>query len=286
LPTIAAAEFADRDKYAAQRDARQLSAEERGHASVVQALAGGAQRPAASIGMDIARAEPWHRGASGNDLRATVLGANDGLVSNLCLVMGIAGAGAPTRTILLTGAAGLVAGSFSMALGEWLSVTNARELATTQMAQEAREIEETPQAEQHELALIYRAKGIEKSDAQHMAAELMRDKSSALDVLAREELGIDPAERGGNPWSAAGASFVLFALGACFAVLPFVWIRGAHGIAASLAASACALAAIGVATSLFNGRSGAFSAGRQVVTGGLAAGATFAIGHWLGVSVS
>src|SRR5258708_34624577 len=151
LPTIAAAEFADRNKYAGQSDAHAISAEERGHAAVIQAVAANASN-GRTTGADIARAEPWHRGASGNNLRAAILRANAGLLSNFCLVMGIAGAGSGNKTVLLTGLAGLAARACSLALGEWLSVTNARELAQTQMAREAEEIEQTPLAEQHELA--------------------------------------------------------------------------------------------------------------------------------------
>jgi VIT1/CCC1 family predicted Fe2+/Mn2+ transporter len=287
LPTIAAAEFVDRNKYAGQFDAHAISAEERGHAAVVQAIA---QRSAAGTGVttgaDIARAEPWHRSASGNNLRAAVLGANDGLVSNFCLVMGVAGAGTANNVVLLTGVAGLIAGACSMALGEWLSVTNARELAATQLAREAEEIEQTPQAEQHELALIFQAKGVAKDEARRVAAQIMRDKTSALDTLAREELGIDPAELGGNPWSAAGTSFALFAFGALFPILPFVWLQGAAATAISVAASAAALATIGTLTSLFNGRSAQFSAARQVVFGCLAAAVTYGAGSLLGVSLS
>jgi VIT1/CCC1 family predicted Fe2+/Mn2+ transporter len=286
MPSLAAAEYADRDKYATQADAASLSADERGHASVVSALAGGADRPAVSIGADIARAEPWHRGASGNDLRAAVLGANDGLVSNFCLIIGIAGAGVPPRTVLLSGIAGLVAGACSMALGEWLSVTNARELARTQIAREAQEIEQTPQAEQHELALIYQAKGLPPADAQRIAADLMRDRQGALDALTREELGIDPAELGGNPWSAGATSFLLFALGACIPLLPFLWLAGPRAAWICVAASAAALAAIGGLTSLFNGRSPAFSAGRQVVFGCAAAAVTYGVGHLVGVTLA
>src|ERR1700730_11176962 len=132
LPRTAAAEFADRNKYATQHDAQAISAEERGHAAVIHAVADSGSGTA-TAGAEIARAEPWHRAASsGNDLRAAVLGANDGLVSNFCLVMGVAGAAATNRTVLITGLAGLVAGACSMALGEWLSVANARELAKTQ----------------------------------------------------------------------------------------------------------------------------------------------------------
>ena len=282
LPAIAANEYADRDKYATQADAAHLSADERGHAAVVHAAAG----PRGISGADIARAEPWHRRGGGNELRAAVLGANDGLVSNLSLVMGMAGAGTPPSTVLLSGIAGLVAGALSMALGEWLSVTNARELARTQIGKEAEELEQTPQAEQKELALIFQAKGLPKDDAQRVAAELMRDKKGALDTLAREELGIDPAELGGNPWSAAGTSFALFACGAIFPIVPFLWLSEQAAIFASIVSSALALAAIGALTSLFNGRGAAFSAGRQVVFGCLAAAITYGAGRLLGVSLS
>ena len=287
LPTIAAAEYADRNKYAGQADAQALSVEERGHAAVIASAVAGPSVPGAGVtGAEIARAEPWHRGGSGNNLRAAVLGANDGLVSNFCLIMGIAGAGTAERTILLTGFAGLLAGACSMALGEWLSVTNARELAQTQIGKEAEELEQTPEAEQHELALIFQAKGLPKEDAQRVASTLMRDKKSALDTLAREELGIDPAELGGNAWGAAGTSFVLFVTGAIFPILPFLWLKGLAAVAASTGVSALALAAIGMLTSLFNGRSPWFSAGRQVAFGCLAAAITYGLGRLLGVSFS
>ncbi len=285
MPTIAAAEFSDRNKYASQADAHSISAEERGHAKVVQEIAR-ATAPHTVTGSDVARAEPWHRGASGNNLRAAVLGANDGLVSNFCLIMGVAGAGTGNRTILLTGLAGLVAGACSMALGEWLSVTNARELARTQISKEAQEIEQTPEAEQHELALIYQAKGLQKADAQRIAAELMSNQKAALDTLAREELGIDPAELGGNPVSAAGTSFALFSAGAIFPVIPFVWMRAVPAMVTSIVVSAVALCAVGLLTSLFNGRSPWFSAARQVIFGCAAAAATYGLGTLLGVSLS
>ena len=286
LPTIAAAEFADRNKYATQSDALSLSAEERGHAAVMQAVTMQSGGKRGMAGAEIGQAEPWHRGASGNNLRAAVLGANDGLVSNFCLIMGVAGAGVANHTILLTGLAGLIAGACSMAIGEWLSVTNARELAESQIAKETGELEQTPQAEQNELALIFQAKGLGKEDAQRVAADLMRDKQGALDTLIREELGIDPAELGGNPWSAAGTSFSLFCAGAIVPIAPFLFVHDRLATAASIAASAVALAAIGMLTSLFNGRSPAYSAIRQVLFGGLAALITYGTGRVLGVSLS
>lgn len=286
LPTVAAAEFADRNKYAGQRDAHAISAEERGHAAVVQTLARESGTGSVVTGADIGRAEPWHRGASGNNLRAAVLGASDGLVSNFCLVMGIAGAGTDARALLLAGLAGLIAGACSMALGEWLSVTNARELAQTQLAREAEEIEQTPAAEQHELTLIYQAKGMPREDARRIAATIMQDKDRALDTLAREELGIDPDELGGNPWTAAGTSFALFAVGAIVPIVPFMLLSGGRAIVACAALSALALAGIGGLTSLFNGRSAAFSAGRQTLFGCIAAAITYGVGAALGVSLS
>ena len=283
LPTIAAAEFTDRNKYAGQPDAHAISAEERGHAAVIQAVAGNSGR-GGQTGADIARAEPWHRGASGNNLRAAVLGANDGLVSNFCLVMGVAGAGSAHDTVLLTGLAGLTAGACSMALGEWLSVTNARELAQTQIAREAEELEQTPLAEQHELALIFQAKGMSREDAQRVAVDIMRDKQGALDTLVREELGIDPEELGGNAWSAAATSFALFSVGAIFPVVPFFWLQDRWAIGMSALAGAATLSAVGMLTSLFNGRSPWYSAGRQLIFGSLAAAVTYGIGAALGTT--
>ena len=285
MPTIAAAEFSDRNKYASQRDAQALSAEEMSHAAVVQQMARGSSQASVS-GADIARAEPWHRGASGNNLRAAVLGVNDGLVSNFCLLMGVAGAGAQSRVILITGLAGLVSGACSMALGEWLSVTNARELAQTQIAKEAEELEQTPLAEQHELALIYQAKGLPKAEAERIAAELMSNKEAALDTLAREELGIDPTDLGGSALAAAGTSFALFSVGALFPVAPFTWLHGVQAMTGSVIMSALALAGVGLLTSLFNGRSPWYSAARQALFGCAAAAVTYGIGTVFGVSLS
>ncbi len=282
LPTIAAAEFADRNKYSAQKDAATLAAEERGHAAVIAAATGREWRP----GTEIGQAEPWHRGVSGNNLRAAVLGANDGLISNFCLMMGVAGAATGPRMVLVSGLAGLIAGACSMALGEWLSVANARDLAKTQLAKEQEEIEQTPDAEQHELALVYQAKGLPKDDAQRVAAQIMRSGPAALDTLAREELGIDPRELGGNPWSAAGVSFALFALGAAVPVLPVSLFAGRLAIALSIGASGAALAAMGALASLFNGRSAGFSAARQLLLGGAAAAITYGIGLLVGAAVT
>ena len=282
LPVVAANEYADRNKYASQPDAQALSADEHGHAAVIRAASGHGGIP---DGSEIAGAERWHRGGSGNELRAAVLGVNDGLVSNFCLIMGVAGAGSAPATVLLTGLAGLVAGALSMALGEWLSVTNARELARTQIDREAEELEQSPEAEKKELALIYQAKGIAREQAWLIASKVMENRDTALDTLVREELGIDPNELGGNAWSAAGVSLLLFALGAIFPLLPYFWLSGSTAIAFSAALSLVGLGAVGMVTALFNGRSFAYSAIRQIVFGGLAAAITFGVGTLFGASI-
>jgi VIT1/CCC1 family predicted Fe2+/Mn2+ transporter len=281
MSSVAATEAADQNKYAGQSDARALVADERGHAAVLAAASGSGT----NIGAEIGRSEPWHRGASGNSLRAAVLGANDGLVSNFCLLMGVAGAGTGERAIVMTGLAGLIGGACSMALGEWLSVSNARELAAAQIEREREEIEQTPESEQHELALILQAKGLPKEEAQLAAMRIMGNKSAALDMLAREELGIDPQELGGNPWTAAGVSFALFSLGAMVPVIPLAVFSGPSAVVGCVVASAIALGAIGVLTSLFNGRSAWFSGTRQVIFGCAAAAVTYGSGSLLGVAL-
>jgi VIT1/CCC1 family predicted Fe2+/Mn2+ transporter len=222
----------------------------------------------------------------GNALRAAVLGANDGLVSNLSLVMGVAGADMAAHAILVTGLAGLLAGSCSMALGEWLSVNTARESAERQIDTEADELEQVPEEEEEELALIYQAKGLPEELAKTLAKQLISNKKTALDTLVREELGIDPDELGGSAWIAAGTSFLLFALGAIFPVAPYFTLAGIPALIASLAASGVALFLIGAGTSLFTGRNVLFSGVRQLLVGLAAAGVTFGIGRLIGVAVT
>jgi len=186
--------------------------------------------------------------------------------------------------MLLTGLAGLVAGACSMALGEWLSVSNARELATELVSKQRDELEQAPESGRQKLATIYEAKGLTHFDAQRVAAQIMQNNPAALDTLTREGLGIDPDELGGNPWTAAGLSFALFAIGAIVPVLPLSLLSGKVAIVVSVAASAAALALLGLLTSLFNGRSVSFSAFRQVLIGCAAAAVTYGAGAALGVS--
>src|SRR5580704_4323932 len=285
LPTLSTLEQRDIGAYDTQPEAVAggLPSAERSHNRVVQALA--ASFPGGATGGTLARVEGRHR-AGGNALRAAVLGANDGLVSNFSLVMGVAGAEIAGQTILLTGIAGLIAGACSMAIGEWLSVTSSRELNQKQIDVEAAELEQLPEEEEEELVLIYQAKGLDEAQARALADRLMANKDTALDTLAREELGIDPEELGGSPWTAAASSFSLFSAGAIFPVAPFFWLDGYAAVGASVVLSGLALMAIGAGTSLFTGRSFAFSATRQLCGGLAAAMITYGIGRLIGVAVT
>jgi VIT1/CCC1 family predicted Fe2+/Mn2+ transporter len=286
LPTIDTLEHLDSGTYDAQPEAVAggLPAAERSHARIIEALAAGS--PGALSGATLARLEGRHRGMGGNALRAAVLGANDGLCSNLSLVMGVAGADLAPHAILITGLAGLLAGACSMALGEWLSVNTARESAQRQIATEADELEQIPEEEQEELSLIYQAKGLPEDLAKALAQRLIANKKTALDTLVREELGIDPDELGGSPWTAAAASFALFALGAIFPVAPYFALAGGAAAIASLAASGVALFLIGAGTTLFTGRAVWSSGVRQLLVGFAAAGVTFGLGKLIGVAVT
>lgn len=261
-----------------------LRADERSHARLLRSITRtGGQGLAGSA---IARLEGRHRSIGGNALRAAVLGANDGLVSNLALVMGVAGATFSTRVILIGGLAGLLAGGSSMALGEWISVKSSRELYERQIAVEADEIAELPEEETEELVLIYQAKGLPEDQARELAEKIMASESTALDTMAREELGIDPGELGGSPWTAAAASFLLFALGAVIPVLPFFALEGTPAVGASLTLAAVALFTLGAGISLLTGRGVLVTGVRQTALGLAAAIITFGVGRLLDVAVS
>ncbi|MGA7615680.1 MAG: VIT1/CCC1 transporter family protein, partial [Thermoanaerobaculia bacterium] len=217
--------------------------------------------------------------------RAAVLGANDGLVSNLSLVMGVAGAAMAARSILITGLAGLLAGAGSMALGEWLSVKSSRELYEHQIATEEAELIAAPEEEKEELALIYQSRGLDEARALDLAEQMMSNHETALDTLAREELGINPEELGGSAWEAAITSFFLFAVGAIIPVIPYFFTSGMDAVAWSVGFSTIGLFAIGSAITLFTGRPVILSGGRQVVFGLTAAALVYGIGRLVGVSL-
>ncbi|MSQ42467.1 MAG: rubrerythrin family protein [Dehalococcoidia bacterium] len=260
-------------------EAAGLPADEQSHYRAFDLIGG---RRAGVAGSVIGRIESRHRSlGSGNALRASVLGANDGLVSNFALVMGFAGAATGQATVVLAGVAGLLAGACSMALGEWVSVTSAREAAEAQIAIEREEIEREPESEREELMLIYLAKGLPAAEAEALASRIMSDPDTALSTLAREELGLAPEDLG-SPWTAASASFVLFAVGAILPVVPFFFGAGAAAIAGSALLSALGLFGVGSGITLLTGRSVRFSGLRQVVLGVAAAAVTFGIGTVVG----
>lgn len=285
LPTITGNENADSQAYDGQPEEEALlfAKDEKSHARL---LSMASKSSAGLPGASVAQLEGRHRASGGNALRAAVLGANDGLVSILSLVMGVAGATNSNSDVLIAGLAGLLAGAGSMALGEWLSVQSSRELYENQIKIEAEEIAESPEEELEELALIYQSKGLPEERARELASHMMADKGSILDTLAREELGIDPEELGGSAYEAAFTSFILFAVGAIFPIFPFFFWTGATAIYLSLAISGVGLFIIGAAITLMTGRGVMFSGMRQVLVGLAAAALTFGVGKLIGVSLA
>jgi VIT1/CCC1 family predicted Fe2+/Mn2+ transporter len=275
-----------------------IAADEREHAEIWDRLSAGAQvmepgrdgvatARAATSAAAVGESERWHRksGRSGT-LRAVIFGVSDGLVSNLSLVMGVAAAAtADSGFVLLAGIAGLLAGAFSMAAGEYISMQSQRELFERQIALERAEMEAMPEEEEAELAASYRAKGFTQDEAAMIARRIFQNKEQALDMLVREELGLDPDELG-SPWEAAGGSFVAFAVGAAIPVLPFLLGATAAHVLASLVLSLIALFVVGAGVSLLTGRGVLFSGFRQLGIGLGAAVVTYLIGTLIGVSVT
>ncbi len=279
--TMAGAERRDRAMYDDQPEAgTDLPREERSHARLLHE-AGGAS------GSAIARLEGRHRLGGGNALRAAVLGVNDGLVSNFSLVMGVAGAGGDAHAVIVAGAAGLLAGSLSMALGEWLSVQSARELYSQQITVERDELEAAPEEEEEELALIYQAKGVAETQARAMAHQVIGgDQRVALETLAREELAIDPNELGGSAYVAAGTSFAMFAIGAIVPLVPHLVTTGMTAVIASGIVSAVALFGVGALITVITGQSAVRAGARQLAIGIAAAAVTYGLGTLFGAAIA
>jgi VIT1/CCC1 family predicted Fe2+/Mn2+ transporter len=239
-------------------------------------------RSAAEVGQH----ERWHRTGRSGTLRAVIFGVSDGLVSNLSLVMGVTGAAASNPSfILLAGIAGLLAGAFSMAAGEYISMQSQRELFEHQIALERAEMEAMPDEEEAELAAAFRAKGFTGEEAARIATRIFKDPATALDTLVREELGLDPDELG-SAWGAAAGSFVAFSIGAVVPVLPYLVGGGTGALVASLGSSLAALFAVGAAVSLLTGRGFLYSGVRQLGIGLAASIVTYLIGSLIGVSVA
>jgi vacuolar iron transporter family protein len=227
-----------------------------------------------------------HHGlGAGSWLRASVFGVNDGLVSNASLVLGAAGASLDHRTILLTGVAGMVGGAFSMACGEYISVKSQREFFEKQIALEKEELELYPEEEAMELALIFEARGLSKSDAERTGKALIANPARALETLAREELGVNPEDLGSAPL-AAGSSFASFVLGAFVPILPFLFRFNESPLVLSVGLTALSLLGIGATVSLFTGRSAFGGALRMLLIGAFSGGCTFALGYALNVGIN
>jgi VIT1/CCC1 family predicted Fe2+/Mn2+ transporter len=278
LPILQATEKNADGGYARQADAKALGMDrqEKTHAKVFASMEGG--------GPSILTQEAWHRRDTGGSLRAAVFGINDGLVSNFSLIMGVAGASQDSKTLLIAGVAGMLAGAFSMGSGEYVSVRSQKELFEHELAKEQEELEASPEEEREELALIYRAKGIPKEAAAQLAADLLSSPGSAIDTLAREELGLDPGDLG-SPWRVAASSFLAFTTGALVPLLPFFFLKGGAGILTSAGLSATALFGVGAALSLFTGRSWVLSGLRMLGIGCVVAVVTNTLGRLLGVTL-
>jgi VIT1/CCC1 family predicted Fe2+/Mn2+ transporter len=293
LPLVRGMELRAAGMYSGQPDAADFVPDERGHARTLAALTDGtsAAAPEAAAphsGDDVTSSilgrERWHRRDRGGSLRAAVFGVNDGLVSNLSLVIGVAGANPEPRFILLAGIAGLLAGSFSMAAGEYVSMTAQREMYERQIALEREELAMDPAQEREELSLLYQAKGVPAREADMIAERLIADPAAALDTMAREELGLDP-ESLGSPWGAALSSFLAFTAGAVLPVLPYLFFVGTLAFILSVVLSAAGLMLVGAAITLFTGRNPLIGAFRMLAIGAVAATVTFTIGRLIGVNV-
>jgi len=222
-----------------------------------------------------------HKSVAGGNLRAAVFGVNDGLVSNASLIVGVAATGLAPEFVVTTGIAGLLAGALSMAAGEYVSVRSQREMYEYQIGLERDELAEYPEEEAEELALIYAARGMELPRARELATQVVSNPEHALEALAREELGLNPADLGA-PLGAASASFISFALGALLPLLPFLLLPQS-GLLGCVVITAASLFAVGMAISLFTGRSAWLGGLRLLLIGGAAAIVTWSIGRLLGV---
>jgi VIT1/CCC1 family predicted Fe2+/Mn2+ transporter len=279
LPLMLRTEAAEADRYQSDAEATDVMVhQERAAGRTIAAMQGIPE------GGRIARSEGRHRAEAGGILRAAVFGANDGLVSNFSLVMGVAGGTSNNSVVLLAGIAGLVAGAFSMASGEWISIRSQRELYENELRIEQEELRAFPEEERDELEMIYRAKGITPEAARTLVESIMHRNDVALDTLAREELGLDPQTLG-SPWVAAGSSFLAFAVGAVLPVLPFLFGSGAAATIVAAVLSIVALFGVGAATSIFTGRHAGRAGLRMALIGAVVAAVTYGIGALVGQAV-
>ena len=265
-----------------------MPSDEREHADVFRALKGGEPERFPHQERSTKGGEPWHRADKSGSVRAAVFGVSDGLVSNTALVMGFAGAslaGAIENSVVLfAGLAGLLAGAFSMAAGEYVSMASQRDMFKREIDLERQELLEKPEEERLELELIYRAKGLPRDQARAVADQIIKDPGIALDTLAREELGLDPDELG-SAWKAAVSSFLSFAIGASVVVVPYALFTGMTAFVLAVVLAIVSLIVVGGLVGSQSGRGIVFSAGRQVLWGVGAAGVTYLVGSLVGMNV-
>lgn len=285
LPDLERAEREAVGMYDAEPDALPgMSDDEREHVRVLEGL----NSPPSAVPQDaratLNAAEPWHRTDKSGALRAAIFGVSDGLVSNTALVMGFAGSGVASSTVLFAGFAGLLAGAFSMAAGEYVSVASQTDLFRRELRMEAQELAEKPLEEQKELELLYRAKGLDAATARRTAERIMSDPKTALDTLAREELGLDPDELG-NPKKVAASSFAAFAVGAIVPVVPYLFMSGMAAMWLAVALAVIAMLVVGGTVGRLSGLGVMRSALRQVLVGGGAAAVTYVLGRLVGTGI-
>ena len=280
LPWLARIESKEIGAYVHEVEGQEPLEEEKNHARILSKMA--LENPDNQQVREV-----WHTHGSGGSVRAAVLGINDGLVSNFCLMMGVAGGTTPSGNfdfIILAGVAALVAGSLSMATGEYISVRSQKDIYEHQIDIERAELEEWPEEEEAELVLIYRAKDIEESQAKVIASALMADPNRALDTMAREELGLN-LQNLGSPWLAAISSLLAFALGALIPIIPILFSSGNISIVLSAIFSSSALFIVGGIVSVASGKNIFLGAVRMLLAGTLAAAFTYGAGYLLGISI-
>lgn len=290
LGTLEQNEGADAGMYDDEPEALEsMPIDEREHAEVFRSMSQGSPIPTITSRAvkSLKGTEPWHKVDTSGSVRAAVFGISDGLVSNTALVMGFAGASLngslDNSTVLFAGLAGLIAGAFSMAAGEYVSVASQRDLFMREIEKEATELREKPEEEAKELELIYRAKGLDRAQAKAVSDKIMSDPKAALDTLVREELGLNPDELG-SPVRVAISSFIAFTIGASVAVLPYIFLQGSAAFYTAIVAAVIALCIVGGVVGKFSGRGIVFSAMRQLLWGAGAAGVTYAVGSIIGVT--
>jgi len=283
LPILVNLEKKGAGGYDGVKEAVGMQGQERAHAIVMEELTKTAE---SSSNHHLPGIEGRHRTPGGNALRAAVMGASDGLLSNFNLTMGVAGAAVANNYILLTGLAGLLAGAVSMAVGEWVSVKSSEELYKHQFATEKAELEYAPEDELEELVVIYKARGYDDEHAKSLANSIFKDKDKAVETLVMEEVGSDVMVEEGSAITAAMTSFCLFAVGAIIPVAPYFFLSGVTAIITSSILSIIGLFTLGAVITVFTGLTIWYSGLRQVIIGILAGGITFLVGHFIGVSLS